>query len=546
MATDQFGNPLDEEELRRQYQHQVAMGIAPHPARTKGLATPPSVDYNQVMQDWSDPVMLSAPAFDAPRPTNVQTSGVSPTWNMDAVAGPALAITTEDKSKLQLPIGPLNPLPNLSVPAFTPLGPTRQVPARIRQTIPTANDPTGGLAATDPNLQGVTPMSTASTGLSPQAGAYEKTAHGIGTGIMNAFGIDTQQHIDNVGMINKLSQSDMLDVPTGWNNEMYAAGLKAQDFVQSGANPLLAMAGSYPYQGLTEAFRATVDPTISYEEAMRMAAVQGLGGMIGAAGGLPAFEGPIGELIDDTVEKNVLGITTPDVTPNMWDTSAVSSVSPALPSYGVATGLTKQEMLDAGWKESTTGGLFPWGPSERQMQNPDRVADMEKDTQIDTFSTMPAETVSTGSGGGFRPGFASQRDTYAPTDTPAAPAKPAGPTRAELKAAAAAQRKADLAEQKAAARRTALARQALKDSQAAAARAQAASAAQAKSAQKAAKAVLARMSSDRNAPSQAEINAAIEVMSQVDTFGGGSIGFEGGGFDPQGGETGSSGMGAWT
>ena len=129
---------------------------------------------------------------------------------------------------------------------------------------------------------------------------------------------------------------------------------------------------------------------------------------------------------------------------------------------------------------------------------------------------------------------------------PAAPAKPAGPTRAELKAAAAAQRKADLARQKAAARRAKIARQALKDSQAAAARAAAASAAQAKSAQKAAKAVLARMSSDRNAPSQAEINAAIEVMSQVDTFGGGSIGFDGGGFDPQGGETGSSGMGAWT
>ena len=128
-------------------------------------------------------------------------------------------------------------------------------------------------------------------------------------------------------------------------------------------------------------------------------------------------------------------------------------------------------------------------------------------------------------------------------------AKTAAANRAKLaaqKAVAAAQRKADLAAQQAAARRAKIARQALKDSQAAAARAQAASAAQAKSAQKAAKAVLARMSSDRNAPSQAEINAAIEVMSQVDTFGGGSIGFDGGGFDPQGGETGSSGMGAWT
>ena len=526
MATDQFGNELTEEELYRLMIQQQRMGLQPGPVDTFANmpATPPSIDYNQVMEDWSDPGILSAPAFDAPRPAT--TASVTPTWDTGAVSGvPQTAMTRHERSKLQLPIGAFTPLPDFNVPAFTPVGPTQEVPARIRQTIPTANDPTGGLSATDPNLQGVTPMSMASTGLSPQAGAYEKTAHGIGTGIMDAFGIDTQQHMDNVGMINKLSQSDMLDVPTGWNNEMYAAGLKAQDFVQSGANPLLAMAGSYPYQGLTEAFRATVDPTISYEEAMRMAAVQGLGGMIGAAGGLPAFEGPIGELIDDTVEKNVLGITTPDVTPNMWDTSAVSSVSPTLPSYGVATGLTKQEMLDAGWKESTTGGLFPWPMSQEQMQDPDRVADMEVDTQVDTFSAgFPTGAVSTGSGGGFRPGFASQRDTYAPTDIPAAPAKPAGPTRAELKAAAAAQRKADLAEQKAAARRTALARQALKDSQAAAARAQAASEKQAKAAQAKARALLDRAASSDHSPySEAEINAAREVLSQIDTFDSGGM-----------------------
>ena len=418
MATDQFGNELTEEELYRLMIQQQRMGLQPGPVDTFANmpATPPSIDYNQVMEDWSDPGILSAPAFDAPRPAT--TASVTPTWDTGAVSGvPQTAMTRHERRGLQLPIGAFTPLPDLNVPAFTPVGPSQQVPARIRQTIPTANDPTGGLSATDPNLQGVTPMSMASTGLSPQAGAYEKTAHGIGTGIMDAFGIDTQQHMDNVGMINKLSQSDMLDVPTGWNNEMYAAGLKAQDFVQSGANPLLAMAGSYPYQGLTEAFRATVDPTISYEEAMRMAAVQGLGGMIGAAGGLPAFEGPIGELIDDTVEKNVLGITTPDVTPNMWDTSAISTISP--PSDVVPTveisgiPMTLEQALNQGWKQSTTGGLFPWGPSERQMQDPDRVADMEVDTQVDTFSAgFPTETVSTGSGGGFRPGFGSQRDTY--------------------------------------------------------------------------------------------------------------------------------------
>ena len=282
-----------------------------------GAVPAPTVDYGQMAQDWGDPTMMSTPAA----PTGV--------WDLA--------------------------------------------------------DPTGGLAATDPNLQGVTPRSMVQVGGIPsgrtfgvptsadlysEAGVpmsnenlswfgaapvptspsmnvdysaaldqvnqqpsksigemYESTAHNMGTGIMNAFGIDTQQHMDNVGMINKLSQSDMLDVPTGWTNEMYAAGLKAQDFVQAGANPLLAMAGSYPYQAATEAFRATVDPTISYEEAMNMASAQGLGGLIGAAGGLPAFEGPIGELIDDTVEKNVLGITTPDATPNTFSPLASSDIT---------------------------------------------------------------------------------------------------------------------------------------------------------------------------------------------------------------------------
>ena len=149
----------------------------------------------------------------------------------------------------------------------------------------------------------------------------------------------------------------------------------------------------------------------------------------------------------------------------------------------------------------------------------------------------------------------SQVDTF--KDIPAAPAKPAGPTRAELKAAAAAQRKADLAEKKAAARRTALARQALKDSQAAAARAQAASAAQAAKAIAKAKATLAAAAGrDHGGPSEREINAAIEVLSGVDSFGSGGMMTEtqramtdvgyGGGFAEGRGDTGATGQGGWT
>jgi hypothetical protein len=321
-------------------------------------------------------------------------------------------------------------------------------------------------------------------------------------GFAEALGVDPA-HFDNVDIIDKLASSGALNTPSTHTDDSYAAALKSSDLVSSGVHP--ALVGALGLQGL---FTANVPSTVGH-----------FAGLVDRP--------HAGQAIDDSIEQNILGITTPDVTPNMWDTSAVSSVSPTLPSYGVATGLTKQEMLDAGWKESTTGGLFPWPMSQEQMQDPDRVADMEVDTQIDTFSTMPAETVSTGSGGGFRPGFASLRDTYASKDTPAA--KPAGPTRAELKAAAVAQRKADLAEQKAAARRTALARQALKDSQAAAAKAQAASAAQAKAAQDKAKALLDHISGrDRHGYSDREIAAAIEVMSQVDSFGsGGQRGFMG-------------------
>ena len=146
MAVDQFGNELTEEELYELMLQQQQMGLRPHPARVKGFATPPSINYSQVMEDWSDPNILSAPAFDAPRPAT--TAAVTPVDPTLAGMGD-LAMTRFERSKLQLPIGPFTPLPDFTVPDFTPVGPTRDVPGRIRPTIPTANDPTGGLSATD-------------------------------------------------------------------------------------------------------------------------------------------------------------------------------------------------------------------------------------------------------------------------------------------------------------------------------------------------------------------------------------------------------------
>jgi len=177
-------------------------------------------------------------------------------------------------------------------------------------------------------------------------------------------------------------------------------------------------------------------------------------------------------------------------------------------------------------------------------------AALAKDKAIDLAESLPE--------------MISQVDTFKdiPASVPvrrAPPVVPAysGPTKAELKAAAAAQRKADLAEKKAAARRTELARQALKDSQAAAARAQAASEKQAKAAQAKARALLDRAaSSDRSPYSEAEINAAREVLSQIDTFASGGmmtdvqramtdVGY-GGGFAAGRGDTGATGQGGWT
>ena len=133
--------------------------------------------------------------------------------------------------------------------------------------------------------------------------------------------------------------------------------------------------------------------------------------------------------------------------------------------------------------------------------------------------------------------------------------------RAEQQAAAEAQRKADLAEKQAAARRAADAAIA-RAAQAAAARdaarqAQAASAAQAQAAQADARAVLAAAAGrDRGGPSQREINAAREVLSQIDTFDSGGmmtdvqramtdVGY-GGGFAAGRGDTGATGQGGWT
>jgi hypothetical protein len=145
MAVDQFGNPLDEEELRRLIIEQQRMGLLPGPVDTfvNMPATPPSIDYNQVMQDWGDPAILSAPAFGTPRPTNIQTSGIAPTWDTGAVAFGNQGV----RPQFNAPIG------RVSVPIGSDYSP-QQLNTPInelqQQNIPSNVVPlTGGLAETD-------------------------------------------------------------------------------------------------------------------------------------------------------------------------------------------------------------------------------------------------------------------------------------------------------------------------------------------------------------------------------------------------------------
>ena len=158
MATDMFGNILSPEEEERLRLHQLRMGIEPTPMVTPSLYPNQAAPYGSF--PYADP---TPPIWDSSQKRLRQDVPPDPKYqgwdfNQEPIADtsaisnvPQMAMTRHERSKLQLPIGPFTPLPDLGVPAFTPLGPSQQVPARIRQTIPTANDPTGGLSATDPS-----------------------------------------------------------------------------------------------------------------------------------------------------------------------------------------------------------------------------------------------------------------------------------------------------------------------------------------------------------------------------------------------------------
>ena len=130
MATDIFGNPLDEEERFRQMMEQQRMGLMP------GMLGGPAVDT------FSD-IPASLPAYGP-------AAGLGPSAYMGAPQG----MPTYNQQ-------PFQATPSIMVDAVTA-------------------DPTGGLAATDPSLQGITPFSQASRTssitpfASPSYASYDK------------------------------------------------------------------------------------------------------------------------------------------------------------------------------------------------------------------------------------------------------------------------------------------------------------------------------------------------------------------------------------
>jgi hypothetical protein len=488
MATDQFGNILSPEEEERLRQHQMRMGVMP-------AALPPTAPFGggiglsnykgkygpyEAPAPWSpEPIVPNEPFS-----MGQLASSITPTWdtgsvsNVSQFAGPTVnkfTPTGSDYTPQQLgtpidelqqqnipdnvvpldlafgafgaqhvPALPVNPSGTMNFQDFLdkvgpvqsgtrdayymPDGTVRNAAGDLVST-DTTFDPTAGLAATDPNLQGVTPFSQAS--VAPQWDTSAVSAVAPFTGTDPVF------------------TGDELDV---------------------------AAQGTAPIKDLINA--------------------------------LPIAPGygtktPWGEIIGGTLgAKSSIGATDLPVTWALPIAAAIAIANTgddkgADPDYG-DTG-----MGDTGLGHPGMGDAPGYDMSGLQM--------------IDTTNPgVPSVNISTGVG----PIIDNPGPTKDEVDAiiEKAISAPTGNLEriAAAKAAAKGKRASDLARQKkAAADKRAADR--------AAAQAQAASAAQAKAAQKAAKAVLARMNNDRNTPSSREIAAAIEVMSQVDSFGSGGM-----------------------
>ena len=321
------------------------------------------------------------------------------------------------------------------------------------------SDPTGGLAATDPNLQGTTPRSMAQVG-------------GIPSG--RTFGVPATE--------------DYGYVETPYSFTGTFNGQPRTD-VYSGSDPGL--------ETVTPLFDVLTMGT-GIKGAYNLGKVLSNIDRIPSAHSVPGMRFTYRDW--DNLRNAPFGNK-----PAWRGTTKVNPVTPASvltkPASQVAVGLTP-EVDDVVAAAIASAAAAPKGALERKSDDAARAAaaQAEKDRQAQIAAANAAANALAAAN---------------------ARAKTAAANRAKVAAAKAASRKAAaarLAARKSAAKSAAAAR-------AAAARAVAASAAQANIARAKAKAVLAAAaSSDRGGPSSREIAAAIEVMSQVDSFGSGGMG----------------------
>ena len=515
MPYDAQGRWIEENEWQQMMREQAAQRVQ---AFNRYNDVPTSFYPNQAAPYGSFPYADPTPSIWDSSPERVRQD-VEPQYrqpwmfNQEPIADtsaisdvPQMAMTRFERSKLQLPIGPFTPLPDFNVPAFTPVGPTQEVPAHIRQTIPTANDPTGGLSATDPNLQGVTPYSQASV---------LGDIFGTGVGIIDEgpfvpnnpisvldkiFVNEPSLNWDRIRNLPETVVPNILDVimPTaGADTNVEGADPDYGDTGMGDAGPGHPGLGMQGPQWDTSAVSAvapfTGTDSVFTGDEVDVASRAGGGGGGGTR--------PIKDLIETLPIAPGYGTKTPwsEIIGNTLGASSPTIGATHLPVTWALPIAAAVAMANMGGEDSDpdygTTGMGDTGPGHPGMADPTPTG-----PNVDDFSDIPAPV---------------------PTLSPTVPAY-TGPTKAELQAAAAAQRKADLAAQKAAAAATReLTR--LRNLQTAQDKArQKRDADRRASAKAAAKALLAKAkSSDKGGYSDREINAAIEIAHEIDTFGSG-------------------------
>ena len=123
----------------------MSYGYSPRQAVSTGL-------LQQTVPNTSPAIGLAGPlpTYEVPAYQPVSAPFAQPQWNTDAVADTVVADALENQARAAYEALPATPV----------VEPTVSIGVSDATTLP---DPTFGLAANDPNLQGITPFSTAST-----------------------------------------------------------------------------------------------------------------------------------------------------------------------------------------------------------------------------------------------------------------------------------------------------------------------------------------------------------------------------------------------